>query len=141
MHGNTVLERRDADNDTYYDGGGAGSSDVAPFWRIRSGIKQQDTALNTEMNLALALQAYSGVQSVDFETIWGQGHTEAEDSGSASSNFISWVQDCVSNYTTGINNLVEDNAADRAVYDLQGRRVGKTTRGIYIQNGKKIINK
>ncbi len=31
--------------------------------------------------------------------------------------------------------------ADEATYDLQGRRVAKPTRGIYIQNGKKIVVK
>jgi hypothetical protein len=83
------------DNSTYYNGGGSGSSDVAPYWRIRTGIEQGDAALNTELNLALALQNYSGVKSVDFETIWGQGHTQAEDTGDADANFISWVEECV----------------------------------------------
>ena len=50
---------------------------MAKFWRIRSGITQGDTALNTEVNLALALENY-GVSDVDFATVWGQGHTEAE---------------------------------------------------------------
>lgn len=85
-------------NETYYPGGGAGSSDVAPYWRIRTGITQGDTALCTEADLALALKACSGVKDVDFETIWKQGHTEAEDSGSASDNFIAWVISCISDY-------------------------------------------
>jgi len=86
------------DNDTYYSGGGPGSSDVAKYWRIRSGITQGDTALCTEANLALALSGYDGVSSVDFETIWNQGHTEAEDTGDATDNFIEWVQECVSDF-------------------------------------------
>jgi hypothetical protein len=83
-------------NSTYYKGGGAGSSTVAPFWRIRTGIKQSDTALCTEANLALALKNYSGVKSVNFETIWGLAHTTAEDEGTsaATTNFISWVKAC-----------------------------------------------
>jgi hypothetical protein len=81
-------------NSTFYNGGGSGSSDVATYWRIRTGINQGDTSLGTEINLALALQNYSGVKSVDFETIWGKGHTKAEDSGSATDNFISWVEKC-----------------------------------------------
>jgi hypothetical protein len=36
------------DNSTYYNGGGKGSSDVAPYWRIRTGIDQGDTGLPTE---------------------------------------------------------------------------------------------
>ena len=129
------------DNSTYYSGGGAGSSDVAPYWRIRSGIKQEDTALSTEINLALALQAYSGVRSVDFETIWGQGHTEAEDSGSASSNFIAWVQECAENCSTGISTITTEPMHGDAIYDLQGRRVTKVTKGIFIHNGKKVVIK
>ena len=127
------------DNITYYNGGGSGSSTVAPYWRIRSGIKQEDTALNTEMNLALALQAHSSVKSVDFETIWGQGHTEAEDSGSASSNFIAWVKECVSSYTTGVRQIVNRQSSNSTCYDLQGRRVSTMQKGIYIKDGKKII--
>ncbi|MCR5312762.1 MAG: hypothetical protein K6E54_03795, partial [Bacteroidaceae bacterium] len=130
------------DNDTYYNGGGTGSSDVAKYWRIRSGIKQEDTALNTEMNLALALQAHKDVNSVDFETIWGQGHTEAEDEGSASSNFIAWVKECAANAeSTSIEALSEQTTSgDEAIYDLQGRRIKNITqKGIYIINGKKIV--
>lgn len=127
------------DNSTYYSGGGSTISDVAPYWRIRSGIKQEDTALNTEINLALALQAHSSVKSVDFETIWGQGHTEAEDSGSASSNFIAWVKECVSSYTTGVSQIVNRQSSNSTCYDLQGRRVSTMQKGIYIKDGKKII--
>jgi len=89
-------------NSTYYNGGGTGSSDVAPFWRIRSGINQSDAPLNTEMNLALALKNYSGVKDVDFETIWGMAHVLAEDSGTSDANFIAWVQKCVASASTGI---------------------------------------
>lgn len=94
--GNTVDVRVNMYNPMYvlspaYEG--YGSANVAAFWRIRTGITQGDTALTTEMNLALALQAY-GVD-VDFETIWGQGHVQAERTGSASENFIQWVNDCL----------------------------------------------
>ena len=70
------------------------TSTVAKYWRIRTGICQSDTALTTEVNLALALQNDSDVSSVDFATVWGQGHTMAERSGDSTSNFISWVEDC-----------------------------------------------
>lgn len=75
----------------YYDG--AGSSSVAEFWRIRTGIEQGDTALTTEVNLALALE--NAGKTVDFETVWGQGHTMAERVGGSTENFISWVVDCL----------------------------------------------
>jgi len=100
--GNNVLQRLMmytplyflVSNSKYYSDGGSGSSDVAPYWRIRTGINQSDAPLCTEINLALALKNYIGVKDVDFETIWGQGHTLAEDSGTSDANFIAWVQKC-----------------------------------------------
>ncbi|KQB86280.1 hypothetical protein [Corynebacterium lowii] len=69
---------------------GEGTSTVAPNWRIRTGIKQGDTATTVEYNLALALKA-KGIDT-DFATIWGQGHTMAELEGDSTSNFIEWVK-------------------------------------------------
>lgn len=74
--------------------GGYGQSTPAKHWRIRTGINQGDTALTCEMNLALAAQAHPDVDSVDFATVWGQGHTQAERTGSATDNFISWIAAC-----------------------------------------------
>ncbi len=71
---------------------GKNSATPATHWRIRSGITQGDTALTTEANLALALKMNSSVKDVDFETVWAQGHTQAERTGNGSSNFISWVE-------------------------------------------------
>ncbi len=94
--GNTVDYRMNMYNPMYYLDdyyGGVGTSDVAKYWRIRTGINQGDTALATEVNLSLALAAY-GAQ-VDFETVWGQAHVEAERTGDSTSNFISWVNECL----------------------------------------------
>ena len=41
----------------------------------------------------------------------------------------------------GISELKADLAAGKAIYDLQGRRVEKTAKGVFIQNGKKMIVK
>lgn len=75
----------------YYDGNG--TSTVAKYFRIRTGINQGDTALCTEVDLALALAAKGS--TVDFETVWGQGHTQAERSGDSETNFIAWVNECL----------------------------------------------
>ena len=72
------------------DSRGRGTSTIAPAWRIRTGITQGDTASTVEVNLALALQQ-AGADSVDFATIWGQGHTMAELTGTGEENFIAWV--------------------------------------------------
>ena len=74
---------------------GYGTSTVAKYWRIRTGINQSDCALSTEVDLALALENYDDVSSVDFETVWGQGHTQAERTGNSSDNFIEWVNECM----------------------------------------------
>ena len=74
---------------------GHGTSTPAKYWRIRSGINQGDTALTTELNLALALEADSRVEKVDFATVWGQGHTQAERTGTAEANFREWVHACL----------------------------------------------
>jgi hypothetical protein len=95
--GMTVDTRMNMYNPMYYlsdSYDGYQTSDVAEFWRIRTGINQGDTALSTEVNLTLALENYG--RDVDFETIWGQGHTMAERTGNSTENFIEWVNVCLS---------------------------------------------
>lgn len=96
--GNTAETRLDMYTPLYYmleSEDGYGTSTVAKYWRIRTGINQSDCALSTEVNLALALESCDGVSDVDFETVWGQGHTQAERTGNSSDNFIKWVNDCM----------------------------------------------
>lgn len=71
------------------------TSTVAKYWRIRAGIEQPHTAITTEVNLALALENYDGVESVDFEEVWAQSHTQAEREGNYVYNFINWVNKCM----------------------------------------------
>lgn len=77
----------------YYEG--YATSKVAQNWRIHTGIEQGDTALTVETNLALALEQCEDVKSVEFETVWNQAHTTAERTGDSTTNFISWVDQCV----------------------------------------------
>ena len=95
--GKTSDFRQEIYDPLYYLSGayeGLGKSKPAAHWRIRTGITQGDTASTTEINLALALAAHGDVQDVDFATVWGQGHTMAERTGSSTENFIAWVNDC-----------------------------------------------
>ncbi|MFJ9706321.1 subtype A tannase [Streptomyces sp. NPDC101234] len=95
--GTKVLDRANMYNPMYYLSGvyaGYKRSKVAGHWRIRTGIMQGDTANTTEINLVLALQNY-GISSIDFATVWGQGHMDAERTGSSETNFISWVKEVV----------------------------------------------
>ena len=96
--GNTVDVRLNMYNPMYYLSPayeGYQTAEPAVYWRIRTGITQGDTALCTEIDLALAADAYSEDTQVDFETVWGQGHTMAERTGSSTANFIAWVQECM----------------------------------------------
>ena len=77
----------------YYDG--AGSSDVAQYWRINTGIEQGDTSQCVDVNLYLAVNQKVGSDNVEFSTVWGQGHTQAERTGNSTGNFINWVNDCL----------------------------------------------
>ncbi len=96
--GNTVDVRLNMYNPMYYLSPayeGYQTSQPVVFWRIRTGINQGDTALCTEVDLALAAAAYSDDTRVDFETVWGQGHTEAERTGPDTLNFMAWVNECM----------------------------------------------
>ena len=96
--GNTVDVRVNMYNPMYYlsdTSAGYQTSEPATYWRIRTGINQGDTALCTEIDLALAAENYSEETQVDFETVWGLGHTEAERTGTATANFIAWLRECM----------------------------------------------
>ena len=90
--GNSIEYRLNMFSPLYYlmeANSGYQAADAAPDWRIRTGIEQSDTPVTTEINLALALESYGS--DVDFETVWGQGHTQAERTGDSTENFIDWV--------------------------------------------------
>lgn len=96
--GNSIQTRLNMYSPLYYLNSsyqGYNTSKVAKHWRIRTGLFQTDTALSTETNLALALKQDSSVSDVDFATVWGQGHTEAERKGNHVTNFIKWVNKSV----------------------------------------------
>ena len=102
--GNQVQTRVDMYNPLYYlldHYDGSGTSEPAGYWRIRTGICQGDTALTTEVNLALAIASYGPGHDVDFETVWGMGHTMAERKGESTANFIAWVRDCMGGNAAG----------------------------------------
>jgi hypothetical protein len=92
--GSTIQERVDMYNPMYYlldYYAGYQTSTPALHWRINTGIDQGDTSTTVEMNLALALETYTGVKDVEFTTVWDQGHTMAERTGNSTDNFIAWV--------------------------------------------------
>ena len=95
--GHTVDYRLNMYSPLYYllsSSEGYQSANVAKYFRINTGLWQSDTAVNTEANLVLALKNYGS--QVDYSFVWGQEHTTAERSGDSTSNFISWVNECIS---------------------------------------------
>ena len=95
---NTIQTRIDMYNPLYYICdyyNGTGTSKVAKYWRINSGITQGNTALCTEINLALALNQTEGVKSVEFEIVWEQGHVSPERTGNSTENYINWINRCL----------------------------------------------
>ncbi len=95
--GHTVDYRLNMYSPLYYllsSSEGYQSANVAKYFRINTGLWQSDTAVNTEANLALALTNYGS--EVDYNFVWGQGHMMAERSGDSTSNFITWINECVS---------------------------------------------
>ena len=85
----------------YY--GGKGTSDVADYFRINTGIAQSDTGNVVEMNLYLALLNYG--KNVKFTTVWEQKHVEAERTGDSTTNFISWLTEIEGNSGGSNNNF------------------------------------
>ena len=43
--------------------------------------------------------------------------------------------------TTGVDNVITENGQIETIYDLQGRKVGNPSKGLYIINGKKVLVK
>ncbi|MBW8484431.1 twin-arginine translocation signal domain-containing protein [Actinomadura parmotrematis] len=72
--------------------GGAALAGCSSDSEDRKASQQGDTASTLEVNLALAIL---GVRNVDFATVWGQGHTMAELTGSPVTDFIQWVRKSV----------------------------------------------
>ncbi|WP_321970902.1 hypothetical protein [Paratractidigestivibacter sp.] len=77
---------------TYLLAGGA-SSDVAPFWRVSTGLIQPDTALCTEVNLAEATRRCPATRDVRFQTVWDVAHVKAERCGAPEENVIRWIRE------------------------------------------------
>lgn len=78
-----------------------------------------------------------------FLTITDNGNDPYSSKSSAKPNHTIKIIESGSSTTTGIDETLngEDNLKDKVIYDLQGRRVTKPVKGLYIVNGKKVIIK
>ena len=62
-------------------------STISPYFRIRVGTQDADSAFATAFNLATALENQN--IDVDYEMLWGQGHRVMETSG----EFVKWIDE------------------------------------------------
>ena len=72
-----------------------GSSKIAKYWRIRTGMNQGKTMLSEEYNLNLILQNKKEIKNLDFAAIWGAGFQQVEKSGDSTENVIKWIGNCL----------------------------------------------
>lgn len=92
----------------------------------------QSTSVTIESGAVWNLTGNSYVTTlVNYGTINRNGYTLTATSTSGSGTI---------NETSGISEAVSRQEADSKCYDLTGRRVNVTTKGLVIRNGKKIIN-
>lgn len=70
-------------------------------------------------------------------------YSSGSKSNGAKPNHTIKIIESGSSTTTGIEETLngEENTKDKMIYDLQGRRVTKPVKGLYIVNGKKVIIK
>lgn len=67
---------------------------VAPFWRIHTGLAQRATTITNEINLVAALKAYETSPQVEFLPLWDKGFELCEQAGNAQDNVIAWTLSC-----------------------------------------------
>lgn len=84
---------------------------VAPHWRINTGLRQTDTTLVGEVNLALALGAREDVQDVAFQAVWEGGFGLAERAGDPEDCLVAWICDCCPEQESASADAGDDEAA------------------------------
>jgi hypothetical protein len=92
--GVSVSKRVDMYDPLYYLNGskrGYGTASIARDWRIQVGLGQSVVPATAGINLALAASAYSGVNQVDLNCVWGSGMEMSETSGDALENALAWI--------------------------------------------------
>ena len=68
-----------------------------------------------------------------------EGYTFQSETGTFDNRFV--VRFSVGDNATGIQTVTDAQPTDNIYYDMQGRRISRPEKGIYIQNGKKVMVK
>lgn len=106
----------------------------APVKRVGKQLVRKAASASTVTTSALSY-TFTGLQADHIYTC----RVRALADGYAASE---WSEAVEVDFTTGIGSVTEKaNGTEGPVYDLQGRRVTKPVRGIYIQGGRKYINR
>ena len=85
------------------------------------------------------VRVYTGLnQKCPAPNWWGETSTEIQ---CAEDIHLDASIEAIKNAISGIQSIKSDANKSQSLYDLQGRRVHKTPKGIYIQNKKKLIIK
>ena len=85
------------------------------------------------------VRVYTGLNQKCPQPEWW-GETSTEFAGAEDIHLDASIQ-AIKSALSGIHAIQEDAAGTKTFYDLQGRKVNPTKKGVYIQNKKKIILK
>ena len=86
--------------------------------------------------------AVNGSNKAEFQKI--EGTSATVEAGKAYLQFNEAIEARILTFNgeaTGIQNVSLTAGDDAAIYRLNGQRVSKATKGVYVKNGKKIIIK
>ena len=124
-----------------------GDSELFGTWPGETWV--DEVTIGSDTYKVFLLDAESGNYNLIFNNM-NQGKQLADFAITANRDYYVRLTDKVEEVTpTGINTIAVDKAANNTVYDLQGRKIGflsptltaSLPKGIYIVNGKKIINR
>ena len=63
-------------------------------WPGKQALRERRRQVGVFAEAATHTNPRRAVKYVDFATVWGQGHTMPERTGSGTANFIEWVREC-----------------------------------------------
>ena len=124
-----------------------GDSELFGSWPGETWV--DEVTIGSDTYKVFLLDAESGNYNLIFNNM-NQGKQLPDFAITANRDYYVRLTDKVEEVTpTGINTIAVDKAANNTVYDLQGRKIGflsptltaSLPKGIYIVNGKKIINR
>lgn len=107
------------------------------YWHMAE-FQLRQLTLNAECLNAKCDEAYKAVLAAIATAEQAKGHVSEDDLKALQTAYDAYLE--AINVATSITEVNAQNAAKTSkVYDLQGRRVAKATKGVFIINGKKVV--